>query len=102
MKHSYEKVITEWISAIILIISFTDIQAQPTSKQIHEQGQMWLGFFNQTRLSDKFYLWMLVATTATEIVKIPQDGFYETAHGARTDFYMLLSTLFLFIAGGGK
>lgn len=45
---------------------------------------------------------MLVAITATKIIKIPQDGFWETAHGARTDFSMLLSTLFLFITGSGK
>ncbi len=45
---------------------------------------------------------MLVAITTTKLIKIPEDGFWETAHGARTDFSMLLSTLFLFITGGGK
>ncbi|QHT69046.1 DoxX family protein [Rhodocytophaga rosea] len=45
---------------------------------------------------------MLVAITITKLVNIPVDGFWETAHGARTDFSMLLSSLFLLISGSGK
>ncbi len=45
---------------------------------------------------------MLVAINTTKIVNIPVDGFWETAHGARTDFSMLLSSIFLFISGAGK
>ncbi len=45
---------------------------------------------------------MLVAITSTKIVNIPVDGFWETAHGARTNFSMLLSSIFLFISGAGK
>jgi putative oxidoreductase len=45
---------------------------------------------------------MLVAITTTKIVNIPVDGFWETAHGARTDFSMLLSSIFLLISGSGK
>jgi putative oxidoreductase len=45
---------------------------------------------------------MLVAITATKIVHIPDSGFWEFAHGARTDFAMLLSNLFLIITGAGR
>lgn len=44
---------------------------------------------------------MLVAIFSTKIVELPEKGFWEVAHGARTDFSMLLSTLFLFISGPG-
>src|SRR3712207_5149422 len=33
---------------------------------------------------------MLVALTTTKLAQLPEVGFWETAHGARTDFAMLL------------
>jgi putative oxidoreductase len=48
------------------------------------------------------FIIMLVAITLTKILLIPEQGFWEVAHGARTDFAMLLSTLFLIFAGSGK
>lgn len=45
---------------------------------------------------------MIVAISITKIIHIPEQGFWEIAHGARTDFAMLLSTLFLICAGSGK
>lgn len=43
-------------------------QAQTASKQVHEQGQVWLGYFNQTRLSDKFSLWLDVHARRTDVL----------------------------------
>ncbi len=60
-----------------------------------------LGLF--TRLAAvPLLLIMLVAISTTKLAQLPQVGFWETAHGARTDFAMLLCSLFLLAAGGGK
>jgi uncharacterized membrane protein YphA (DoxX/SURF4 family) len=45
---------------------------------------------------------MLVAVSTTKLAQLPEVGFWETAHGARTDFAMLLCNLFLLAAGGGR
>jgi uncharacterized membrane protein YphA (DoxX/SURF4 family) len=45
---------------------------------------------------------MLVAISTTKLAQLPEVGFWETAHGARTDFAMLLCCLFLLAVGGGK
>ncbi len=45
---------------------------------------------------------MVVAISTTKLAQLPEVGFWETAHGARTDFAMLLCALFLLVAGGGK
>jgi hypothetical protein len=54
---------------IILFLGTNQLQAQtqPVSKQIHEQGQVWLGFFNQTRLSEKFSLWVDLHARRTDL-----------------------------------
>jgi uncharacterized membrane protein YphA (DoxX/SURF4 family) len=44
---------------------------------------------------------MLVAIGTTKIPLFLQEGFWKTAHEARTDYAMLLGTLFLLIAGAG-
>lgn len=41
-----------------------------------------------------------IATTKTEI--FINDGFWEMMHSARTDFAMLLGSIFLIIKGGGR
>lgn len=45
---------------------------------------------------------MLVAIILTKLPIFPQDGFWQMAHDARTDFSMLLGSLFLLIVGGGR
>ena len=45
---------------------------------------------------------MLVAIVSTKIPILLQDGFWQMAHAARTDFSMLLGSLFLLLNGGGK
>lgn len=45
---------------------------------------------------------MLVAIVSTKIPILVNDGFWQMAHAARTDFSMLLGSLFIFLNGGGK
>ena len=45
---------------------------------------------------------MLVAIVSTKIPIMLQDGFWQVAHAARTDFSMFLGATFLFLNGGGK
>lgn len=44
---------------------------------------------------------MLVAIVTTKIPILLQDGFWKMAHEARTDYAMLLGSLFLLIVGAG-
>jgi len=44
---------------------------------------------------------MLVAIATTKIPMLAKSGFWATAHEARTDWAMLLGSLFLLIAGAG-
>ena len=44
---------------------------------------------------------MLVAIFTTKIPMIAQDSFWQMAHAARTDFAMLLGSIFLLITGAG-
>ena len=43
-----------------------------------------------------------VAIITTKLVALPDKGFWVVAHDARTDFSMLLNTLFLIVTGAGK
>ena len=45
---------------------------------------------------------MLVALATTKIAVLENDGFWVMMHGSRTDWAMLLGSLFLIIQGGGK
>jgi putative oxidoreductase len=45
---------------------------------------------------------MLVAIGSTKIPILINNGFWEMAHAARTDWAMLLGSLFLLIIGGGQ
>ena len=45
---------------------------------------------------------MLVAIGSTKIPILIDQGFWEMAHAARTDWAMLLGSLFLLINGGGQ
>lgn len=44
---------------------------------------------------------MLVAIFSTKIPMLPEDGFWSMAHAARTDFSMLLGSIYLLIVGAG-
>lgn len=45
---------------------------------------------------------MITAITTTKIPILLNDGFWKTAHEARTDWAMLLGSLFLLAVGGGS
>lgn len=45
---------------------------------------------------------MLVAIISTKIPILIEQGFWEMAHAARTDWAMLLGSIFILIAGAGK
>lgn len=45
---------------------------------------------------------MLVAISSTKIPILMDKGFWSMAHEARTDFAMLLGSLFLLIVGAGR
>lgn len=44
---------------------------------------------------------MLVAMATTKMEVLTEKGFWEMMHGSRTDWSMLLGSLFLLIRGGG-
>jgi putative oxidoreductase len=44
---------------------------------------------------------MLVAITTTKAEVLTDKGFWEMMHGSRTDWSMLLGSIFLLIKGGG-
>ncbi len=44
---------------------------------------------------------MLVAIGSTKIPILMNEGFWQMAHAARTDYAMLLGSIFLFISGPG-
>ncbi|MFN3444359.1 MAG: DoxX family protein [Bacteroidia bacterium] len=45
---------------------------------------------------------MLVALVTTKSQVYLEKGFWELLHGSRTDWAMLLGSIFLFVEGGGK
>ncbi|WP_114780711.1 DoxX family protein [Botryobacter ruber] len=45
---------------------------------------------------------MLTALTTTKAPMLATDGFWEMLHASRTDWSMLLGSLFLLIKGGGR
>jgi putative oxidoreductase len=45
---------------------------------------------------------MLVAIGTTKAAVLANDGLWEMLHGSRTDWAMLLGSIFLLIKGGGK
>jgi uncharacterized membrane protein YphA (DoxX/SURF4 family) len=45
---------------------------------------------------------IIVAIASTKLPILINEGFWSMAHAARTDFAMLLGSLFLFLNGGGN
>lgn len=60
-----------------------------------------LGLF--TRLASiPLIIIMLIALAVTKTDVFAEKGFWEMMHASRTDWSMLLGSIFLFIKGGGK
>ena len=51
---------------LFLALSFFYGSAQTVEKHIHDREQLWLGYFNQTRLTNKFGLWLDVQYRMTD------------------------------------
>jgi putative oxidoreductase len=45
---------------------------------------------------------MLVAVTTTKVPQLSEKGIWETLHASRTDFSMLMGSLFLLVMGAGS
>ena len=45
---------------------------------------------------------MIVAISTTKLKLLTEDGFWSMLHASRTDWAMLLGSIFLIIEGGGK
>ncbi len=45
------------LSVLIFFITFQCV-AQSTQREVHHRDQLWLGYFNQTRLTKKFGFWL--------------------------------------------
>ena len=45
---------------------------------------------------------MIVAISTTKVEILNNEGFWEMMHASRTDWAMLLGSLFLIIKGGGR
>ncbi|KAA3439818.1 DUF2490 domain-containing protein [Rufibacter hautae] len=52
---------------LLLIFPFQS-QAQTAEKKVTDRSQVWLGYFNQTRLSDKFSLWLDLHARRTDFL----------------------------------
>ena len=57
-----------------------------------------LGFLTRAASSITFLI-MLVALSTTKFTMLMNEGFWEMMHASRTDFAMLLGSLFLIIKG---
>ena len=51
---------------LILILAFTAGSAQTPQKNIHNREQLWFGYFNQTRITDRFGIWLDVHYRMTD------------------------------------
>jgi uncharacterized membrane protein YphA (DoxX/SURF4 family) len=60
-----------------------------------------IGFYTRLASIPLIFI-MLVAIVSTKIPILLNDGFWKMAHEARTDWAMLLGSIFLLIVGAGK
>lgn len=60
-----------------------------------------LGLFTR-RASIPLIIIMLTAIISTKIPILITEGFWQMAHAARTDWAMLLGSIFIFLIGSGK
>lgn len=64
-------------------------------------GLILLGLF--TRLASiPLIIIMLIAIASTKIEILTEDGFWEMLHASRTDWSMLLGSIFLLVKGSGR
>jgi putative oxidoreductase len=59
-----------------------------------------LGLFTRAALVPLLII-ILVAVVKTKLARLPEKGFWTTAHEGRTDYAMLLGIIFLLIEGAG-
>ncbi|MDX2267381.1 MAG: DoxX family protein [Bryobacter sp.] len=64
-------------------------------------GLMLLAGFLTRLAAAPMIIVMLVAITTTKLFTLPVSGFWVMAHEARTDWSMILGSVFLLIVGGG-
>lgn len=62
---------------------------------------VWIGFLTRMAVIPLIVI-MLTAISTTKIPILLESGFWKMAHDARTDFSMLLSSIFLLITGAGR
>jgi uncharacterized membrane protein YphA (DoxX/SURF4 family) len=60
-----------------------------------------LGFFTRLAVIPLIII-MIVAIFSTKIPMLFESGFWKMAHESRTDFSMLLASIFLLVNGAGK
>ena len=60
-----------------------------------------LGFLTRAAVLPTITI-MLVAISTTKIPVLQNKGFWDMAHAARTDYAMLLGSIFLLLVGGGR
>lgn len=60
-----------------------------------------LGLFTRLAAIPTLFI-MLVATFTTKGAVLTNEGFWPMMHGSRTDWAMLLGSIYLIIEGGGK
>jgi putative oxidoreductase len=58
------------------------------------------GFLTRVAVMPLIFI-MLVAIASTKVPILMEKGFWQMAHDSRTDFSMLLSSIFLLIVGAG-
>ncbi|HEY3401765.1 MAG TPA: DUF2490 domain-containing protein [Ohtaekwangia sp.] len=58
--------LTTLIPAIFFFFTATQVQAQATEKHIEDREQLWFGYFNQTRFSNKWGMWVDVHYRMTD------------------------------------
>jgi hypothetical protein len=47
-----------FITLLVVVMTMRESQAQTPQKSVHHRDQLWLGYFNQTRLTDRFGFWV--------------------------------------------
>lgn len=54
------------IPVLCIVLSAVDASAQAPDKEIHSREQLWLGYFNQTRFSNRWGMWVDVHYRRTD------------------------------------
>ena len=54
------------LSLLIVLLNISLASAQTATKIIHSREQLWFGYFNQTRFTDKLGMWVDVHYRQTD------------------------------------